>query len=165
MLLRYAAATLLLSITLSAAGPTTVILVRHAEKLEGSGDVSLSPAGKKRADDLARVVGSANLRAIYVSTLKRTQDTAIPAASKLGLTVARINEPAAILTDIRKRHSGETVLVVHHSNTLPKVASAFGIPEKSVPIAENEFDALFILTDTGTSATVVKLRYGPPSAL
>lgn len=145
-----------------AAEPTTVFLLRHAERSPGEGDVSISDAGAKRAAELARVLGDARVQAIYVSALKRTHQTAQPLAAKLGLSLARINDPAEIVAGIRKKHAGKTVVVVHHSNTLPDVAKAFGLAAGSVSVSENEFDALFIVTGTAAGASVVKLRYGPP---
>src|SRR5205807_10112633 len=57
----------LLSVAAFAAAPkvTTIIIVRHAEKAGPEGDVPLSDAGHARAEELARVPGSAGVTAIY----------------------------------------------------------------------------------------------------
>lgn len=153
----------LAALCLSAADPTTVILVRHAERSPGNGNVSISVAGQKRAGELARVLGDARVKAIYASTLRRTQQTAQPLAAKLGLTLVRIDKPAAIAVDIRAKHAGRTVVVVHHSNTLPDIAKELGVAAGLVSVAGNEFDAMFLVTDTGSGSSVMKLRYGARS--
>jgi hypothetical protein len=49
------------------------------------------------------------------------------------------------------------VLVVGHSNTLPEIMKGLGVTEPVV-IAEDEFDALFVVTRTVPPA-FVRLRY------
>src|ERR1700741_2063320 len=68
---------------------TTVILIRHAEKIidPNNPDVDLSPAGQARAQELARMFGDAGVNVIYATQYKRTQETVKPLADKLGLRV------------------------------------------------------------------------------
>src|SRR5438270_10868237 len=72
---------------------TTVILIRHAEKIidPNNPDVDLSPAGQTRAQELARMFGDAGINAIYATQYKRTQETVKPLADKLGLRVNVVN--------------------------------------------------------------------------
>src|SRR5215470_2780019 len=74
------------------AGTTTtvVVLARHAEKdLSSIQDPPLSPEGEQRAERLAQMFGRGKgvgrIDAIYVSELRRTQQTAAPLAQRLGL--------------------------------------------------------------------------------
>ena len=59
---------------------TTVILVRHAEKnIEPNNpDPDLSPAGQRRAQELARMFSGAGVNTIYATQYKRTQETVRP---------------------------------------------------------------------------------------
>jgi len=59
---------------------TTVILVRHAEKIidPNNPDVDLSPAGQRRAQEIVRMFGDAGINAIYATQYKRTQQTVKP---------------------------------------------------------------------------------------
>src|SRR5438132_12240842 len=59
---------------------TTVILVRHAEKVidPNNNDPDLSLAGQARAQELARMFGDAGVNAIYATQYKRTQQTVKP---------------------------------------------------------------------------------------
>ncbi|MDG4563454.1 MAG: phosphoglycerate mutase family protein [Candidatus Competibacter sp.] len=119
---------------------TTILLVRHAD-WQGSTD-TLSPAGTARAQDLARVLAKSGVSAIYTSEAIRTQETAAPTASQLGITPLAV--PAAdvtgLVSTIRSSNSGQTVLVVGHSNTVPQIIAEFG--GLTGTISETEFDNL-----------------------
>jgi probable phosphomutase (TIGR03848 family) len=73
---------------------TTVLLIRHGEnsmvgkRLAGRlPDVHLNENGKKQAEELARVLCTAPIKAIYSSPLERAVETAQPLAQELGLPV------------------------------------------------------------------------------
>ena len=65
----------------------TVIVVRHAEKIDDSRDPALSEAGVERAEALAEALAHAGLDAAYASQYQRTRLTAMPAAQAAGLSV------------------------------------------------------------------------------
>ena len=127
------------------AGKGVILLVRHAERppLEAPGDdPSLTDAGKARAERLATAVARYGVRAIYVTRFRRTQETAKPAADRLGLTPIVESETTGLVTTLTTR-GAETALVVGHSDTLPDVIQAFGGP--AVAIDDDDFDDLFVL--------------------
>src|ERR1700704_6566190 len=66
---------------------TTVILVRHGEKIidPSNPNVLLATAGQARARELVHVLGNAGITAIYATQVTRTQQTAKPIADRLGL--------------------------------------------------------------------------------
>jgi|ERR1043166_9676370 broad specificity phosphatase PhoE len=143
---------------------TTVILIRHAEKIidPNNNDVDLSPAGQARAQELARIFGDAGINAIYATQYKRTQETVKPLADKLGLRVNVIDSKNTnqLLAQIRAQNSGQTVLIAGHNNTVPEIIAALGGP-KYPTIAESEYDNLFVVTVYRTGqAKVVKMKYG-----
>ena len=146
---------------------TTIVLVRHAEKVidPNNNDPDLSPAGQARAQELVRVLAGTGINAIYATQYKRTQQTAKPLADKLGLPVTQINSrsTADLITQIRTQHRGQTVFVVGHNNTVPEIIAALGGPQYPT-IPETEFDNLYIVTVYRTGkAKVVKLKYGAGS--
>jgi broad specificity phosphatase PhoE len=149
----------------SADKPTTVILVRHAEKSsptqsmgQASGDVDLSDAGKKRAECLANILADANVRAVISTEFKRTQQTAAPLAAKLSVTpiVIKGADMEGLLAEIQK-HSGETILIAGHSNTVPAMVKRLGGGDYT--IKDEEYDRMFIVTLANGSASTVALRY------
>jgi broad specificity phosphatase PhoE len=66
--------------------PTTVVLVRHAEKLANeSKDPGVSAQGAKRAEALAKYFAEKKLGAVIVSDTKRAEETADLTAKDHGL--------------------------------------------------------------------------------
>jgi broad specificity phosphatase PhoE len=148
---------------------TTVVLVRHADKVLGGGeDPSLTEQGRQRAqalaDFLAGVDVVASVDAIFASQYKRTQQTAAPLAERLDLAVNIADADdiegtaAAILSD----HKGQIVLVVGHRNTIPLLIAEFH-GSKQVEIAADDYNHLYIVTVPwfGKVKTLM-FRYGLP---
>ena len=140
----------------------TVILVRHAEKVDESADSSLSEAGAARAKELARVLADASVDEIIVSPRRRTQETAAPLAAALGITPSPRNQSgsnnAEVVSAVRELAGGETALVVGHSNTLGSILTELGAREV---IPFETYDNLVVATMVGDRvASVMRLRYG-----
>lgn len=92
-------------------GSTELLLVRHGESVsardgelfplvDGHGDPELAPEGHEQARRIADRLGHEDISAIYVTTLRRTVQTAAPLAEILGLEL-RV-EP-----DLREVYLGE----------------------------------------------------------
>lgn len=146
---------------------TTLILVRHAEKIidPNNPDVDLSEAGQARAQEIARIFGDAGINAIYATQYRRTQETVKPLSDKTGVPVTIVNSKntADLLAQIRAQHSGQTILIAGHNNTVPEIIAALGGPRYPT-IPESEYDNLFIVTVYRTGkAKVVKMKYGSAS--
>ncbi len=141
--------------------PTTVVLVRHAEKGPGDRDPELNDAGRRRAAALARVLGDVNISTIYSTPLLRTRNTAAPLARRLGIDVALTPDLVEdMAATIRSEHSGETVVVVGHSNTVPQTINALGAGPVE-DLDDDEYDWLFVVTLAANgSVSLMKLRYG-----
>ena len=143
---------------------TTVILVRHAEKAAApAADPPLTPAGETRARALLDAVRDAGVGAIITTQFERTRATAAPTASALGITpevVAATGRTHAqdVAAAIRK-HAGQTVLVVGHSNTIPEIIGALGTTVP--PICDAEYDNLYVvvLPPTG-AAKLIRTKFG-----
>jgi len=145
----------------------TVVVVRHAEKIidPNNPDVDLSAAGQARAQEIARVFADAGINAIYATQYKRTQQTVKPLADKLGVpvTIVNSNNTAGLIAQIRAEHSGQTVFIAGHNNTVPEIVAALGGPQYPT-IPDNEYDNVFVVTVYRTGkARVVKMKYGVPS--
>ncbi|HKQ77571.1 MAG TPA: phosphoglycerate mutase family protein [Blastocatellia bacterium] len=137
---------------------TTVYLVRHAEKAaEPAADPPLLESGIKRAEELARMLGKAGIKSIYTSQYLRAKQTAEPLAKQLGISPTVIpvrmgENPRELsphyLTEMANRvysNTGGAVLIVGHSNTIPKIIKALG-GDISPAIDETVFDDLFVVT-------------------
>jgi len=145
MLSPWLVASLLLFVTISgASAQATIFIVRHAEKADATKDPDLSPAGRARAETLAKVLKDANITAIYVTEFKRTQETAAPLAHALGIEVTMV--PAAATADLatKLKSASGNVLVVGHGNTIPDLMKALGIAAP-LNLTDAEYDNLFIV--------------------
>jgi broad specificity phosphatase PhoE len=145
---------------------TTVIVVRHAEKIidPNNPDVDLSESGYARAKEIAREFGDAGINAIYATQYKRTQETVKPLSDKTGVPVSVVNSKntSDLLAQIRAQNSGQTIFIAGHNNTVPEIVAALGGPQYPT-IPETEYDNLFIVTVYRTGkAKVVKMKYGSP---
>ena len=149
---------------------TTVIFVRHAEKAaEPSEDPGLSPAGERRVAELTRQLKDADviagIDAVYSTPYRRTEETARPIAEALGLPVHTYDaaDTEAIMERIVREHKGKIILVVGHSNTLPALMGNMGASKRVPPIAENEYDNIYIVSIPWFGKTkTIRLRYGEP---
>jgi len=146
---------------------TTVILIRHAEKVidPNNNDPDLSPAGQARAQELARIFGDSGINTIYATQYKRTQQTVKPLADKLGLPITQVNSKSTpeLLSQIRAQHRGETIFIAGHNNSVPEIIAALGGPAYPT-IPESEYDNLYVVTVYRTGkAKVVKMKYGAPT--
>lgn len=132
---------------------TTVVVIRHAEKLlDGSADPPLSAAGEARAARLANLFGDSkapgHIDAIYVSPPLRNRLTAAPLAARLGLTplVASQDDPRALVRRVLREHGGERVLIVGHADTAPALVAALSGRGDIPPMAPEEYGTLYIVT-------------------
>jgi 2,3-bisphosphoglycerate-dependent phosphoglycerate mutase len=149
---------------------TTVIFVRHAEKAqEPAGDPGLSPAGRQRVAELTRQLKDADviagIDAVYSTPYRRTEETARPIAEALDLPVHSYDaaDTEAIMEHIVREHKGKIILVVGHSNTLPALMGNMGASKRVPPIAENEYDNIYIVSIPWFGKTkTIRLRYGEP---
>ena len=172
--LLFAIATLLLVIPQDDFKPITVYLVRHAERAdEPRQDPPLTEKGTARAQELARILGKANIKAIITSQFSRTKLTAEPLAKQANVTVTSISlslspsnprmiseQSTAEVTNKILEQAGESVLVVGHSNSIPDVIKMLGGDVTPV-IDEKKFDDLFVVTVYAKGkAKVAHMKYG-----
>src|SRR5438132_6698003 len=90
-----------------------IFLVRHGEKVSEAEDALLSPAGLKRSQCLGRALRDANIQAIYVTDVTRTQQMAAPLARALNLkmTIIPKKNTSGLVRQLRQER-GHNVLVV-----------------------------------------------------
>jgi len=119
---------------------TDLLLVRHGasapyidgqpfDLLDGHGDPPLSADGVAQAELVCARLAASGVAGIYVSTLRRTADTAAPLAARLGLAVG-VDE------DLREVHLGEWEGGVFRKNV------ADGHPIAVRMLAEERWDVI-----------------------
>ena len=141
---------------------TTFILVRHAEKQkEGGRNPNLNKAGQARAMKLKEMLQSVEITHIFSTNYKRTQQTVLPLAKQLNLHI-QTYEPmdVDIFKNIQKKQAGSVVLIVGHSNTIPRLVNGLIEKEQYEDFEEMEYDNLFVLTLGGKGkAKVLNLKF------
>jgi len=185
---------LLFALAAPATAQDTVVLVaRHAERASQAPNSDLSAEGLASADALAEAVAGLDIRAVYTTDFCRTAQTGLPAAraAGIGLHVAGTGSSAAGLADCTpaidvaresvgalgeladriRTHTGQAVLVIGHSNTVPalvgELAGRSACPDP-VPLdaqdrcmlPESAYGDLYIVRiPPGGEATVEHRRY------
>lgn len=156
---------IVVSLAAGAGAQQTVFVVRHAERADTAGggtptmaaDPELSDAGRARAASLAVALKDAKIVAIFSTEFKRTQATAAPLATALGVQVTIISskEPAKLIEAVKG--AGGNVLVVGHSNTVPAIVKDLGVAAP-VTVGDAEYDNLFVVT-LGATPSVLRLHF------
>lgn len=149
-----------------------VFALRHADRKPDADD--LSPSGIERTKLLARMLEESGIRTAYCSDAVRTQLTVEPLKKLLDakLEVVVVATDGAGGIDGHVQHIVDKVkalpdvavaAVVGHSNTIGPIVK--GLTRRTIdPIAEHEFDKLFVLSIPAAGAsTVAPLRYGQAS--
>lgn len=149
---------------------TTVIFVRHADQATDQGaNPGLSPVGQARAEELARVLGEADVvagvDALFATQYRHTQETADPLARRLRLPVQIVDvaDVKGLLRRILKQYKGKVVLVITHPHTLPVLIRELHGSKKVPPLAEAEYDNLYIVSIPWYGKVkTLRLKYGAP---
>ncbi len=163
---RFLLATALSLLAASSAVAQTVVLVRHAEKVDESSDPLLSQWGQARASALALALADAHPTHVFTSPLQRTRLTAGPTADFHSVMIEPIGfdggtpaHVAAVAARVRALPDDAVVLVVGHSNTIPLIARALGYTA-AADMGNCEYDRLTLLDLNGEHTTAVVGRYG-----
>jgi broad specificity phosphatase PhoE len=146
--------------------PLTVYIVRHAEKQSVADDAPeaakkdppLSRDGQLRALGLADDLPITELDAVYLTDFKRSRETASGVLAVTGIVpiVYPPKDTTGLVARLRKR-TGEQVLVVGHSNTIPPLLQQLGVVE-DVRIHEEQYGDLWIVTVVGDGPATLEVR-------
>ncbi len=145
------------------APPITVLVVRHAEKESGAGDVCLTVEGKARAEKLRVALERVRIGAVFATDLCRTLETVKPAADEHGLVVTRIDDAKTedLVTALGALAPGTVALVAGHSYTIPGLMTALGIPNP-VSIGGEVYDNLWVVGYDGAGplpTSLLNMKY------
>lgn len=140
-----------------------IFLVRHGEKVSNAPDAVLSPAGLERAQCLARTLRDSGIASIYVTDVKRTQQTAQPLANALHVKPTVVPNPgakqnASTVVEQLSHREKHNALVVGHQDTLPLIIEELG--GGKIPMDQVQYDSMIVLVPRGPhSASVAMLHY------
>lgn len=123
----------------------TIYLVRHAEKQSsdiGGKNPPLTQCGEQRAENLAQMLASVQLGAVYSSEYRRTQATAEPTAQDQGIAVTPYDPRQLESFAQQLLRQQRDMLVVGHSNTTGVLAGLL-IGETLSPFDEKIYDRIY----------------------
>lgn len=157
-------------LTAGSAMAQTVILVRHAEKVDNSEDPVLSAEGEARANALAVALSASDLTHIFVTPLQRTRMTADLTARAQAITPEAVSLEGGTEAHVRRVDqriralpADAIVLVVGHSNTIPLIADALGEIGPAA-MADCEYDRMTVISVRNSiDSPAIIGRYGAPS--
>lgn len=134
---------------------TQIFLVRHAEKADdGTNDPPLTDIGNQRAQSLSKLLQEEDINQVFSSDYKRTRQTALPTANRLGLRV-QIYDPRdpAGLSEKLTSLKGQNILIVGHSNSTPTLANTILDEDRYPKYDESEYSNLIVITLDGLKKT------------
>ncbi len=145
------------------AKPTTIYLVRHAEKDltdPSARNPELTAAGVTRAQHLADKLRTVPIQAIYSTSFARTVNTVKPVADQKKLTIGYYQaQDLAAMQQLIQQQRGKTILICGHSNTILPIIRSVGAKPPLDTILDTQYDNLFKLViqpDGRAQATVEK---------
>jgi len=141
---------------------TTYYLIRHAEKDRINPEdenPKLEEAGLLRAQKWAEIFSEVSLDAVYTSDFKRTMQTATPIAENKNIKITTYDPHGIYETDFKEVTKGKNILVVGHSNTIPKLVNYLIEEDKYADIEDSVDGNLYIVTVHGnkTWSTLLSL--------
>ena len=138
-----------------------VYLIRHAEQVIDVDDPPLTEAGHQRAKAWANALRDAGIKVIYTSKKRRTRQTGEHIAQALTIPLETLprRDVAGLVNRLHSQHSDDAVLIISHSQTIPKLVKELGHSEDGT-IKREDYDNLFVIVAEGEKdATVLRLRY------
>jgi 2,3-bisphosphoglycerate-dependent phosphoglycerate mutase len=131
--------------------PTTIYLVRHAEKEDSSSNTDLSEAGRTRAAAMVKYFEAIPIDLFYSTPYKRTQQTCSPAATAKKKEIITYSPDQMDLREVAASNPGKTILIVGHSNTIPAYINNVLGKKIYDDIPEDEYDHLYTIIIKGDS--------------
>lgn len=126
---------------------TRLMFIRHAEKTEFSGiDPQLTEEGIARANNWAEFFAKRGIDAIYSTKTKRTLSTAAPISELTGIDITVYDAKTIDINLLAKVNKGKTVVIVGHSNTIPKMVNKLLGEERYALIDDDNYGNLYIVT-------------------
>lgn len=157
--------TFILFVLLVSCNRNTFYIVRHAEKMavsaNMSSDVPLTEAGQRRAENLSQILASKKFVAIFSTQTIRTLTTAKPLADFKELPILPYSPKDTVdlfiqrLKSIRKG----SVLIVGHSNTVDDLVNKMMGENLLTDLPDTEYDNLFMIKRKGKKYIFEREKY------
>lgn len=150
-----AAATLVACATAAPQPEPAYYVMRHLQKGTGD-DPGLTEQGRSCAARVAEELSGSGIRAIFASRTRRAQETAAPAASRLGVVPAAYDprDTPGLVAQVRAQPG--SVLVVGHSNTVPNIVEGLG-GARPADLSEDRYGEIWRVARPSGAVTVRRI--------
>ncbi len=128
---------------------TTYYLIRHAEKDRSdpsNSNPELTLEGRQRAQRWSAVFERIALDAVYSTNYLRTIQTASPTAEAHHIAIQFYDPRALYSEEFKASTTGQNVLIVGHSNTIPELANAILGEQQFENIPDDINSYLYVIT-------------------
>jgi len=135
---------------------TTYILVRHSEKDtsdRSNRNPDLTEEGKKRSNNLVKILANFEIDKVYSTNYTRTLQTAEPISKDRNIEITQYDPRNLYDDEFQTQTKGKTSIVVGHSNTTPTFVNKIIGQKKYNDIDEKDYSKLFIIKITGDVIT------------
>lgn len=137
-------------LTQQAWSQTTFILLRHAEKQTENPrerNPDLTAEGLARANDWLKVLQIPKVDAVYSTPFLRTKNTAQPWARAHRLEIQEYDPSAKSPLDwVTLNNTPKTIVIVGHSNTIPKLANALIGSDFYADYPDSEYGSVLVIS-------------------
>ena len=128
---------------------TTYYLIRHAEKDRSdpsNSNPELTLEGRQRSQRWSAVFERIALDAVYSTNYLRTIQTASPTAEAHHIAIQFYDPRALYSEEFKASTTGQNVLIVGHSNTIPELANAILGEQQFENIPDDINSYLYVIT-------------------
>ena len=128
---------------------TTYYLIRHAEKDRSdpsNSNPELTLEGRQRSQRWSAVFERIALDAVYSTNYLRTIQTASPTAEAHHIAIQFYDPRALYSEEFKASTTGQNVLIVGHSNTIPELANAILCEQQFENIPDDINSYLYVIT-------------------
>jgi broad specificity phosphatase PhoE len=124
---------------------TTIVLLRHAERISKHESAELNSNGRRRAAALVSELAPLAPVALFATEFTRTQQTLEPLSRRLGLPVQvrSRGEEQTLAKELLKNYRGKVVIVCSHSDRLAPLLAALGHPNDLAEV--RDYDRLWLV--------------------
>ena len=149
-----------LQITFGQSATTTYYFIRHGEKVDNSKNPDLSKIGFERAKVWEELFSEIKLDAIYSTDYNRTLQTVTPTANEQQIIITKYDPKTIDIESFKNKNLRKKVLIVGHSNTIPKFVNQMINQNAYAEIDDLIFGNLYIVTiiDNNFTHQLLKLR-------
>jgi hypothetical protein len=153
--------------------PKLVLLIRHGEKPTDKSDPDLSPAGRARAQMLAREIPKLYpaLSVLFAAARSKDSNRPLETIEPLGAALGIRIDDAFAVDDHKKLakyilhdspgYAGKTLLICWHHEKIPALATDLGVTDAPSPWPNNVFDRIWEFAYSPEGAVTLTIREQP----